>query len=46
MRNQRTRSILRTILGAFLIIAGINHFVQPAMYAPMIPAFFRRGQPT
>ena len=43
MRNQRTRSILRTILGAFLILAGINHFVQSAMYAPMIPDVFPKG---
>jgi len=40
VKNPRTRSILRTILGALLILAGINHLVQPAMYAPMIPDIF------
>ncbi len=45
MKNPRTRSILRTILGAFLILAGINHFMQPAMYAPMIPDLFSK-EPT
>lgn len=30
-------TILRSTLGALLILAGIAHFVRPQMYDPMIP---------
>lgn len=28
---------LRAVLGLLLVLAGIVHFINPAMYAPMIP---------
>ena len=31
--------ILTFLFGAILIIAGINHFIKPEMYAPFIPDF-------
>ena len=43
MKSPRTVLLLRVIFGALLIVTGINHFVQPAMYAPMIPGFFPKG---
>ena len=43
LNNSRSISMLRAILGAFLVLAGINHFMQPAMYAPMIPDLFPKG---
>jgi len=33
----RSKSTLRSILGASMILAGIVHFINPAMYGPMIP---------
>ena len=31
--------ILTFIFGAFMIMAGINHFLKPAMFFPFIPDF-------
>lgn len=31
------REILTWIFGLLMILAGINHFLKPAMYAPFIP---------
>ena len=31
--------ILTFLFGAIMIIAGVNHFIKPAMYAPFIPEF-------
>lgn len=31
--------ILTFLFGAIMIIAGVNHFVKPEMYAPFIPEF-------
>jgi uncharacterized membrane protein len=33
----RTKSTLRSILGTSMILAGVFHFISPAMYGPMIP---------
>ncbi len=35
----KTTTILIFILGAFILIGGINHFVKPEMYNPFIPDF-------
>lgn len=32
-----TRTVLRSILGIIMFLAGIAHFVKPALYGPMIP---------
>jgi len=32
-----TRTILRNVLGIIMFLAGIAHFVKPALYGPMIP---------
>ncbi|NOT73905.1 MAG: hypothetical protein HOP08_03180 [Cyclobacteriaceae bacterium] len=34
------RSILAILFGIFLIIGGVNHFIKPEMYDPLIPDFF------
>jgi uncharacterized membrane protein len=34
---EQKKPILRAILGGLLIMAGIAHFISPALYAPMIP---------
>ncbi len=31
--------ILAVIFGIFMLFGGINHFLKPAMYMPMIPDF-------
>ena len=31
--------ILTLLFGAIMLLAGINHFVKPAMYLPFIPEF-------
>ena len=33
------RTILAVLFGIFLIIGGINHFVRPEMYDPLIPDY-------
>jgi uncharacterized membrane protein len=33
----RSKSTLRSILGASMILAGTFHFINPTMYEPMIP---------
>lgn len=33
----RPETIFRSILGAIMVLAGIAHFINPGMYAPMIP---------
>lgn len=43
MTNSKTMKITKLILtilfGIFMLIGGINHFLKPAMYMPMIPDF-------
>jgi uncharacterized membrane protein len=42
MRNEWTdsqRYIARNILAAFFTLAGLNHFVMPAFYLPLIPDY-------
>ena len=34
---EQKKPILRAILGGLMIMAGVAHFINPAMYAPMIP---------
>jgi uncharacterized membrane protein len=36
---QTTKLILTFLFGIFMILAGINHFLKPEMYAPFIPFF-------
>ncbi len=31
--------ILTFLFGIFMILAGVNHFIKPEMYAPFIPDF-------
>ncbi|MCS6968792.1 MAG: hypothetical protein RMJ44_08595 [Cytophagales bacterium] len=33
------RHIFRTLLASFLVLAGINHFVMPEFYYPLIPDY-------
>lgn len=34
-----TKRILLWLMGAFYIFAGVNHFVNPAFYGPMMPPY-------
>ncbi len=34
-----TKLILTILFGAFMLFGGVNHFLKPAMYMPMIPDF-------
>jgi uncharacterized membrane protein len=34
-----TKLILTILFGVFMIVGGVNHFLKPAMYMPMIPDF-------
>lgn len=36
---QRTKYILTVVFGIILIVAGLNHFINPTSYYPFIPAF-------
>ena len=36
---QRTKYILTVVLGIILIVAGVNHFINPVSYYPFIPTF-------
>jgi uncharacterized membrane protein len=38
--NKATRGLMRYMLGAFYIAAGVNHFINPAFYLPLIPPYF------
>jgi uncharacterized membrane protein len=40
MGAERLNRISRWILAVFYISAGINHFVNPAFYLPLIPPYF------
>lgn len=37
MKN--VKLILTLLFGAIMILAGVNHFIKPEMYAPFIPDF-------
>jgi len=39
MRVRRTRSILRWLLGLCFVAAGMNHFIAPRFYLPIMPPF-------
>jgi uncharacterized membrane protein len=34
-----TRPVLRIVLGVFMIVAGINHFVDPEFYLQLMPPY-------
>ncbi|HTJ47000.1 MAG TPA: DoxX family membrane protein [Kofleriaceae bacterium] len=36
--TRRTRSVLRWALTAFMVAAGLNHFLSPAAYEAMVPS--------
>ncbi len=35
----RTKRVLLWVMGVFYIVAGINHFRDPAFYRPMMPSY-------
>lgn len=35
----QTKPISRVILGVFFVMAGANHFINPAFYVPLIPPY-------
>ena len=35
----RTKTLSRYLLGVFYIVAGINHFINPAFYLAMMPSY-------
>jgi len=37
--NYRLKKALRVLLVVFYIFAGINHFVNPSFYLPLIPTY-------
>jgi len=36
-------TLLRITLGIFMLLGGITHFVNPAMYEPLIPEFLPKS---
>ncbi|EMS35090.1 hypothetical protein C943_02983 [Mariniradius saccharolyticus AK6] len=34
------KKLLRYLLTLFFIIAGVNHFINPQLYLPLIPPYF------
>lgn len=39
-----TRAVFRALLGAFFIVAGINHFRDPSPYMGMMPPYLPRPE--
>ena len=41
MKNmqQKIWTVLKIVLGAFLIFGGIQHFIKPTFYIPFVPEF-------
>jgi uncharacterized membrane protein len=35
----RTKAILLWVMGIFYVVAGLNHFLDPGFYAPMMPPY-------
>lgn len=40
LKNNKTKTVLRGLFVVFYLIAGINHFIHPEFYFPLIPAYF------
>lgn len=40
LENMQLKTILRWLLIGFYFVAGVNHFVHPAFYLPLIPPSF------
>ncbi|MEM8927882.1 MAG: MauE/DoxX family redox-associated membrane protein [Bacteroidota bacterium] len=40
MRTKRLREFLRYALVLFMLFAGLNHFIHPQFYLPLIPDYF------
>ena len=40
MKSQSLRNILFLILILFYLFAGVNHFINPSFYLPIIPPYF------
>jgi len=36
---QHVRSILRALLGGFMVLAGVNHFLNPRLYLQIMPPY-------
>lgn len=36
---QRVQSILRALLGSFMVLAGVNHFLNPRLYLQIMPPY-------
>ncbi|MBD0401817.1 MauE/DoxX family redox-associated membrane protein [Flammeovirga sp. EKP202] len=43
-QNQRVKITLRWFLIIFYLIAGINHFVHPQFYLPLIPSYLPKPE--
>nr|AGC72298.1 hypothetical protein [uncultured bacterium A1Q1_fos_1093] len=41
-KMKTTKLILTFLFGAFMVFAGISHFLKPAMFLPFIPDFLPR----
>ncbi len=39
MKFRRTRTLLRWLLGLCFVAAGLNHFIVPRFYLPIMPPF-------
>ncbi|WP_054557915.1 hypothetical protein [Croceitalea dokdonensis] len=39
METVTLKKYLRAILAGFMVIAGVNHFLQPEFYIPLIPDY-------
>lgn len=37
----KKNNISRFILAGFFVVAGLNHFINPQFYLPLIPPFFK-----
>jgi uncharacterized membrane protein len=35
----RTKTVLLWLMGIFYVVAGLNHFVNPGFYVPMMPPY-------
>lgn len=38
--NRKLKQTFRYLLGVFYVAAGVNHFISPEFYIPLIPPYF------
>jgi len=44
MKKERIAKLSRAILIGFYLFAGVNHFIDPGFYLPLIPPFFKNPE--